>query len=129
MVAERLLLRQSLPNGLVLEVYNRSQPMAGDRWQVVLEGHVFITVSEAVLPADLKERAQEVIATLGPEIVFIQQDIRHFIDVREVPAILQEMQERLLKDLGPYLGHADFAGRYIRKKFAEHQQRRDWYRE
>jgi hypothetical protein len=129
MVTESLLLRQSLPNGLVLELYDRSRPMAGDRWQVVLEVRLAITVNPAALPADLKKRAQEVMEALGPEIVFSQQDIRHFIDSREVPAILQEMQDRALNELREYLGHPDFAGRYIRKKFAEQQERQRWYPE
>ena len=129
MVTESLLLRQSLPNGLVLELYNRSRPMAGDRWQVVLEVRLTIAVSAATLPADLKDRALEVMEALGPEITFIQQDIRHFIDSREVPAILQEMQDRVIEELVGYLGHPNFAGRYIRKKFAVHQERQRWYPE
>ena len=129
MVTKTLLLRQSLPNGLTLEVYNLSRPMAGDRWQVVLEVRVSIPVSEAVLPADLKGRAPEVIEALGPEVTFSQQEIHHFIDAREVSALLAEMQERLLDGLTAYLSHPDFAGRYLKKKFAEHQERERWYPE
>lgn len=129
MTTESLLLRRSLPNGLTLEFHNRSRLMAGDRWQVVLEVRLPIAVSAATLPPDLADRAQEVIAALGPEIVFIQQEVRHFIDVREVPALLSEMQTRLLKGLESYLGHPDFAGRYIRKKFTEYEERQKWYRD
>ncbi len=129
MVMKNLLLRQNLPNGLVLEVYDLSRPMAGDRWQVVLEVRVPIPVTEAVLPADLKAQAPEVIEALGPEISFTQQEIHYFIDAREVPALLEEMQERLVQGLIEYLGHPDFAGRYLRKKFAEHQERLRWYPE
>ncbi len=121
------LLRQSLPNGLTLELHDLSQVMAGDRWQVVLEVRVSIPVSEAFLPADLKDRALEVSAALGSEITFTQQEIHHFIDAQEVPALLEEMQKRLLKGLLGYLSHPDFAGRYLRKKFADHQERERWY--
>lgn len=127
MTTKSLLLRRSLPNGLLLELYDRSRPMAGDRWQVILEVSVPIPVNEAALPADLKERAPEVIAALGPEIIFTQQEIHHFVDAREVSALLQEMQERLLQGLSDYLGHPNFAGRYIRKKFAEYQEKQRWY--
>ena len=129
MVTESLLLRQSLPNGLVLELYDRSRSMAGDRWQVVLEVRLAIAVNAAALPTDLKDQAPEVMEALGPEITFIQQDIRHFIDSREVPAVLQEMQDRVQEELVGYLGHPDFAGRYIRKKFAEQQEKQRWYPE
>ena len=126
-MAERLLLRHSLPNGLILELYDCSRPMAGDRWQVVLEVRLPIPVSVASLPPDLANRAQEVIAALGPEIIFSQRELHHFIDARDVPGCLEEMQARLLEVLKGYLGHPDFAWRYIRRKFAEHQERQHWY--
>jgi hypothetical protein len=122
-MTERLLLRQPLANGLIMEFHDLSRQMAADRWQVVLEVRLSIPVSAATLPPDLADRALEVIAALGPEILFSQQEVHHFIDVRKVPALLQEMQKRLLEGLEAYLGHADFAGRYLRKKFAEHQER------
>ena len=108
MVTESLLLRQSLPNGLVLELYDRSRPMAGDRWQVVLEARLAIALSAVPLPADLQERAPEIMEALGPEIIFILQDTRHFIDSREGPAILQEMKERVLEGFRQVIGILDY---------------------
>ena len=120
---ESLLQRRVLPNGLTLEFHDLSRPTAGDRWQVILEVRLPITVSAATLPPDLADRAQEVIAVLGPEIFFTQQEVHHFIDSREVPVLLQEVQTRLWEGLKGYLGHPDFTGRYLRKKFTEHQER------
>jgi len=129
MMTERLLVRQTLRNGLTLELYDRSRPMAGDRWQVLLEVRLAIPVTPATLPPDLADRGQEVMAALGPEIFFTQEDVRHFIDAREVPELLQEMQARLLEGLQGYLGRPDFPGRYLRQKFVEYQERQRWYRE
>lgn len=120
-MTETVLLRQTLPNGLILEFYNLSRPMAGDRWQVIIEVRLSIPVTADTLPPDLRERAQEVITALGQELFFSKQEIRHFIDIREVPAMLQEMQTRLWEGLKGYIGHPEFAGRYIRKKFSELQ--------
>jgi hypothetical protein len=121
-MTEKLLLRQALANGLVLEFYDRSRLMAADRWQVILEVRLPIPVGAATLAPDLAERAPEVVAALSPEILFTQQEVHYFIDVREVPGLLHEVQTRLLKGLEGYLGHPDFARRYLRKKFAEHQE-------
>lgn len=129
MVTSKLLLRRSLPNGLCLEVYDRSRPMAGDRWQVTLELRLSIPVSRATMPADLADRAQEVMEALGPEIFFTQKEVHHFIDAREVPGLLKEIKARLLEGLEGYLGHPDFPSRYIRQKFAEHQERQRWVQE
>lgn len=128
-MTERLLLSHPLPNGLILELYDRSRPMAGDRWQVVLEVRLPIPVSVANLPLDLADRSQEVMAALGPVILFTQQEVHHFIDAREVAAYLEEMQTRLVEGLKRYLGHPEFAKRYIRKKFAEYQKRQNWHRD
>jgi hypothetical protein len=119
----KLLLRHPLGNGLILEIHDLSKPMAGDRWQVVLEVRVPIPVSAATLPPDLADHAPEVIGALGPEVMFSQPEVHYFIDLREVPALVQEIQARLLEGLEGYLGHPDFAGRYLRKKFTEHQKR------
>jgi len=118
-MTETLLQRRALPNGLILEFHDLSRPMAGDRWQVVLEARLPLAVSAATLPPDLADRAPEVISALGPEIVFIQQEVHNFIDAREVPSLLQEIQSRLWEGLKGYLGHPDFAWRYLQKKFAE----------
>ena len=75
------------------------------------------------MPPELADRAQEVIEALGPVIIFTQQEERYFIDAREVPACLEEMQTRLREGLKGYLGHPEFAERYIRNKLAEHQKR------
>jgi hypothetical protein len=121
---EKLLLRHSLANGLTLEFYDRSKPMAGDRWQVVLEVRPPIPVNADTLPPELADRVPEVIGALGPEIFFTQQEVHYFIDVRVVPGLLHEIQTRLLQGLEGYLGHPEFAGRYLRKKFTEHQKGR-----
>ncbi len=122
-MTDKLLQRQALANGLILDFHDLSQPMAGDRWQVVLEMRLAIPVNAATLPPDLADRAPEVLAALGPEIFFSQQEVHYFIDIHKVPDLLQEMQTRLFKGLEDYLGHPDFTGRYLRKKFTEHQKK------
>jgi len=72
-MTESLLLSRLLPNALTLEFYDLSRPMAGDRWQVILEVRLPIAVSAATLPPDLADRSEEVIGALGPEIVFAQR--------------------------------------------------------
>ena len=121
-MTDKLLQRHPLNNGLILEFHDLSKTMAGDRWQVILEARLLIPVRTANLPPDLTDRAPEVIATLGEEILFTQQEVHYFIDVQEVAGLLQQIQARLFQDLERYLGHPDFAGRYLRKKFMERQK-------
>ena len=39
--------------------------------------------------------------------------------------LLKDMQDRILALASGYFGHADFAARFIRKKFAEQQELRE----
>lgn len=125
---EKLFSRHPLNNGLILEFWDLSRPMAGDRWLVVLEARIAIPVGAATLPLDLMGQEAEISRALGPEIVFSQQDQRIFIAADEYPAILKEIEARLLALAPSYLGHPEFAGRFIRKRFTEFQEKERWHR-
>jgi hypothetical protein len=128
MTPEKLLSRHPLDNGLILEFWDRSRPMAGDRWQVVLEARIAIPVGAATLPPDLKAQEAEISHALGAEIVFSQRDVRTFIAADEYPATLKEIEARLLTLAPSYLGHPEFPGRLIQKRFAEFQEKERWQR-
>jgi hypothetical protein len=119
----RLIARHPLNNGLTLEFWDHSRPVAGDRRYVHLETRIIIPVRADTLPPELKELADQVIEALGQEITFSQQEARNFIAASEAPALLQDMQDRILALAPGYFGHADFAARFIRRKYAEWQAR------
>lgn len=129
MAPQKLISRHPLDNGLILEFWDLSRPMAGDRWLVVLEARIAVPVGAATLPPDLKDREAEISRGLGPEIVFSQQDERTFVATDELPATLKEIAARLLTLAASYFGHPEFAGRFIRKRFAEFQKEERWQRQ
>jgi len=116
---EKLLSRHPLKNGLALEFWDLSRPMLGDRWQVVVEARVAIPVSGDTLPAELRPQLSQVISALGQEVVFVKQEVRNFVDTGEMAGLLKLIEEHLLASLKAYLGHPEFAARFIRKKFAD----------
>ncbi len=126
MNAARLIARHPLDNGLTLEFWDHSRPIAGDRWYVLLETRVVIPVRADTLPPDLKSHAPQVVGALGEEITFSQKEERNFIGAPEVAGLLKDMQDRILTLAPGYFGHADFAARFIRRKFAEGQELRRW---
>ena len=128
MTAPRLLDRHPLDNGLTLEIWDHSRPLVGDRWFVKLEARIAIPVQDETLPAELKPHAALVVEALGEEMMFSQQEARNFIAAAEAPRLLQDMQDRMVALAAGYFGHADFAARFIRKKFAELQALREWQR-
>ena len=124
---EKLHSRHSLDNGLTLEFWDLSRPMVGDRWIITLELRIAIPINSANLPPDLQAQEAEIIRSLGNEIIFSQRDERNFIDAREFEATLKEMTDRFLSLAPAYFGHPEFAGRLIRKRFAEYQEKQRWY--
>jgi hypothetical protein len=128
MNSPRLLDRHPLDNGLTLELWAHSRPVAGDRWFVCLEARIVIPVRVETMPTELKAHAAQVVGALGEEIIFSQQEERNFIAASEAPGLLQDMQDRILALAPGYFGHADFAARFIRKKFAERQELQQWQR-
>jgi len=122
----KLLSRHDLKNGLVLEFYDRSRPVAGDRWQVVVEARVVVAVTGQNLPPELRPQAAQVTAALGPEAVFAKEEVRHFVAAAELAGLLAEIEKQLLSSLSAYLGHPEFAARFLRKKFADYQKAKSW---
>jgi hypothetical protein len=119
----RLIHRQALPNGLTLELWDHSRPVAGDRWFTNLSTRIAIPVRADILPPDLKPLADQVVAALGTEIIFSHQEERNFIAASAHPGLLKEMQDRILQMASGYFGHKDFAAKFIRKTYAEYRER------
>lgn len=128
MNSPRLLSRHILDNGLALEFWDHSRTLAGDRRFVCLVTQIVIPIRAETLPPELMPRAAQVVEALGEEIIFSQRQERNFIGASEAPALLQDMQDRVLALAPGYFGHADFAARFIRKKWAELQARQQWQR-
>lgn len=126
--AKRLRARHPLGNGLTLEVWDLSRPVAGDRCQVVLEARVNIRLEAIYLPGEPASQKAEIIAALGPELVYTRREERNFIAAKHVPSLLKEMETRLLVLAAAYLGHPDFAPRLIHKKYQEYQEKQRWQR-
>ncbi len=123
MDSARLVLRQPLPNGLTLELWDHSRPVAGDRWYTVLSTRIAIPVRADSLPPDLKPLADEVVRALGAEIIFSRKEDRNFIAASAHPSLLKDMQDRILQLAPGYFGHEDFAAKFIRKTYAAYRER------
>ena len=128
MNSSRLIARHPLENGLYLEFWDHSRPLVGDRWYVCLSARIVIAVRAETLPPELKPQAGQVVEALGEAITFSQKEARNFIAASEAPVLLQDMQDRMLALAPGYFGHADFAARFIRQKFAKQQELEEWQR-
>jgi hypothetical protein len=116
-----LIERIPLDNGLNLELYNRSRPVAGDRWLVSLEARIEIEVKpeyfmgEEMPPVTI----EEVKAILGEKITYRYDKQRNFIVETEKEAILNGLKARFLDTTFGYLSSPGFPRRFIERKYQE----------
>lgn len=116
-----------MPNGLTLEFWDLSRHAAGVRWQVIVEARITILVTTENVPPKLRPNLPELVSDLGPEVTFAKQEVRNFIAESDVPELVKNIESELFTSIQPYVGHPEFAPRFIRLKFTEYQERQQWY--
>ena len=127
-MSERLIEKITLPNGLILEVWDTSRLMAGDRWLVSLLAKVEI----AVLPEyfstldDGEQAYQDLVAAHGNSLVFTQEKVGLFVDEKETKDVLTRLCQRIKDNLVAYLGNPKFASLYVLKKYGDLRDRQNW---
>ena len=116
----------TLPNGLILELWDKSRPMAGDRWLISLLAKVEVPVlPEYFSTLDNGEQAyRDLLAAYGDPLVFIQEKNRHFVDEKDTKDVLAGICQRFKDNLLSYLGNPRFALLYVMKKYGDLQDRK-----
>lgn len=120
--AEKLINRHALPNGLILEFWDHSRPVTGDRWFVHLETRIAVPIGAKTLALELKPLEEQIIMALGTEIIFSRTEERNFIATEDLPGLLKDLQDRMLQLTPGYFGHKDFAAKFIRKTYVAWQE-------
>jgi len=115
----------TLPNGLILELWDKSRPMAGDRWLISLLAKVEVPVlPEYFSTLDKGEQAyRDLLAAYGDPLVFTQEKTRHFVDENDTKDVLAGICQRFKDNLLSYLGNPRFALLYVMKKYGDLQDR------
>ena len=125
-MSERLIEKIALPNGLILEIWDTSHLMAGDRWLVSLLAKVEVTVlPEYFSTLDDGEQAyQDLVAAHGNSLVFTQEKVSLFVDEGETKEVLTRLRRGIKDNLEAYLGNPKFASSYVLKKYGDLQDRK-----
>lgn len=111
-------------NGLSLECLDGSKKIAADRWYVCVWFRMNIPVEERWFdnhPLDA-DKFQQIRRLLGEMVIFEQKKERNFIDDDQKDQIVKEICDSAMETVLKYLGHDDFAAKYILKRFADQQR-------
>ena len=112
---------RKLKNGLALEMFFISKPVAGDRCQVVFEAQVDIELTEGYFgDKALSEIGFRNARTLlGKKVTFNYQKIRNFISNNEKENVFESLRDAFISASLSYLSSSDFPARVIEKKYNE----------
>lgn len=116
----------NLPNNLVLEFYDYSRIVAGDRWLVGLLARIPIKISEKDFIDKPKEIYRNFLKEYGTVIYFELKKERNFIDQTEKDQIFRQMLNELAEYSVSYMGHKSFAKRFIKRQIKAFEERQKW---
>lgn len=113
-----------LPNGLVVEVYDKSRPIALDTTKVEVYSRVKITLDPSFFSH--QEHYEKVKKVFGDELYYEHTNERTFVNNNDREAVFQELLKTLKKDVIPYLSKPSFPSHFALSKYAEIEKH--WYR-
>ena len=122
----KLVEKIDLPNNLVLEFYDYSRIVAGDRWLVGLLTRIPIEISEEDFAGRPRELYKDFLEEHGTVIYFELKKERNFIDERRKDQVLNQMLNELKEYALSYMGHKSFAKGFIRRQIQVFEERWKW---
>jgi hypothetical protein len=122
----KLVEKIDLPNNLVLEFYDYSRVIAGDRWLVGLLARIPIEISEEDFAGRPQELYKDFLEEHGTVIYFELKKERNFIDKREKGPVFNQMLNELKEYALSYMGHKSFAEGFMKRQIQDFEERQKW---
>jgi hypothetical protein len=130
-VNEKLIKTTVLGNGLILEIYDHSCKVAGDRWLVKMAAIVDIPIDYLIKNASgnsqLDLNIDELRKFFNACIRYEQKRDRNFIAETEKDMVFNEIVVSFLSSSQAYLSHPDFPVLYAKREYLKKKQQRAWH--
>ena len=132
-VNDKLIKTIVLGNGLILEIYDHSRKVAGDRWLVKMVSKVDIPIDDLIGnthgSSQLNLDIDELRKFFNTCIRYEQARERNFIHEKEKDTVFNDILTSFLKGSQAYLSHPDFPIRYAARECLKKKQQSSWYPE
>ncbi|RLG10842.1 hypothetical protein DRN73_06875 [Candidatus Pacearchaeota archaeon] len=116
-----------LENGLILEIWNYSRKLAGDRWLV---GYIAkIGINPPARAFSNSEYYKILSEKTDGKVYYRYRKERHFVPEDAVSTIFSNIKENFLKAALPYLSHPDFKERLLKHEIKQFERQMDWEEE
>ncbi|MDY6837509.1 MAG: hypothetical protein SWH78_06015 [Thermodesulfobacteriota bacterium] len=118
---EKLIEMIKLENGLTLEFYDASRPLAGDRWIVSMVASIEVGLTPEYFKGQNSAEMllEDIGAAIGDKTVYRYEKIRNFIPETEKDKVFNGLKERFLDANLRYLSSQEFPRKLILKKYQE----------
>jgi hypothetical protein len=104
-----------MPNGLIVEIWDKSVSIAADTTKVALLIRIRVELRPSYfIKADHYELVRKI---MGPEIFFEQKRERAFVRDREKNVVFQELLDNFKKNSLPYLSKSSFPSSFALSKY------------
>lgn len=119
--------KTDLPNGLVLQVWDKSRVIAPDTTKVELGIVLDVTVREEYFsdPADFRQ----VVKVFGQVISYEYTKERTFVNTKDRERVFNELLADFSRDSLPYISRAHFPARFAMSKLQDIRQHPYRYRD
>ena len=116
---ERLIKTNVLKNGLILEIYDQSREIAGNRWLVKMAAKIDIPIDRLHLGDGLNKQVDlnSLKKSFGNFVRYEQKSERNFIAEKEKDIVFDDLMSSFLTSTRRYLSHPNFAVRYAVKAY------------
>jgi hypothetical protein len=119
-----------LENGLILQLFDTSRLLAGDRWLVSFLAMIDVDVRAAMgTKDDDGDRAplvplSELLSVLGEKIQFRYEKKSYFVDIKQKDVVFHGLKKVFLATSLGYLNRPGFAKKFVMRKYDEAQKTR-----
>ncbi len=117
----------TLENGLILEIWDYSRRLAGDRWLVGMLAQIKVEAPPEAFSHE--ELYQSFLEEEEGWVYYRHRKERTFIDERERENIFDQLKRRFLEVAVGYLSHPSFKERLIAAEVALYERRKRWEEE
>jgi hypothetical protein len=109
-----------LANGLIIEISDESVNYFGDYFSLKIIVKCDMTVQPAYVEAfSASARYQQVLGLLGPKAEYRREITKPGVFAKDLLGVKAAVIESFEKNALPYFERADFAEKFVRKRFAE----------
>ncbi|MFN4196861.1 MAG: hypothetical protein ACK4FM_02505 [Caldimicrobium sp.] len=114
----------TLPNGLILEIWNYSRKLAGDRWLVGFLAQIAVEPKKEDFSGEIYY--EYFLKHSDGKLYYRYRKERTFVPEEDVKLVYENIKRNFIQAVLPYLSREDFKDNFLRTEVALYEKKVDW---